>query len=526
MNLNKFWMAPTLVMSIAISGCDSIPNLTKPNESEKVIEEIDRVRDQHANQASQVINRQVMPPTPLSVPRNAPWLSKKVTAVYDSLPASLAIKAIAGEQPIRFAFSIIEDPLVRKTVIDSATSMEHLDSIASQANWVYSVENGVLTIRDIETKTIQLAIQPGTKDAIVGFRNLGSDISQSAGSDNSLELTIDPYDGELLEAIESVLGLGNATTGIDGGISQEPMVLDDGTVVEPQSSSQSNNATLVDPRTSVAILPSSNSLIVTARPDKMRTVERVVEQINRASSTLIRVDLTLYDVDVSDTDTKSLNLDFDSVTSANDLFGLSIVPTVDTINSSVASFEISGGRSSGTSAFYNWLKSKGDTSILLSDQVDVLNNHVGSVGDTQTREFVSNISDGSTTTDVLNTSTVPTIEKDIVRTGIELHIQPTAIHDKVLVSLSLSRSALIDEENFSFSDGAIAGTNLTTDDYNRTVSIELRDGVTRLITSQTARESINSQSRTPWLPWFGDSHSERFSERQAVMLMTATIINR
>lgn len=444
-------------------------------------------------------------PDRVTLPAAAPWLTRKLNISYQEAKASFILQFIGKTYPIRLLFTPKKEVLITNPP-GAYTIQDHLNALCNQADWSYTVtDQGVILINDIETKTIHIKTQPGNSQASANLYSLAN--SGASGSTNQLDLQIDPYELELETLLEAILG-------IESGSTDPATVAADGanSVIDPNKP---------DSRTKVAILPSANAVLVTAKPHKIREVERAIQNYNAATSKTIVVHITFFEVDVSNSVERSLNLNLLRAAAVG--LGISVAPGAAVANASSLSLNINRGRGQGSQAIFNWLSTAGKTTITFDDTVEIRNNQIGSLNVTRTRQYVSSIaqaqnSQGNTTT------SVPQVEFDTLLTGWALHIQPTAIDNTILVRLALSRSDLIRVNPYSFAGGMIAGTTFETADFNRMMVIRVGNGETRMLASLNTSENRSSNRRTPWLPGVADNKSKNNVSRETVMILSAEII--
>lgn len=422
------------------------------------------------------------------------WLADPLTAEYRELPASVAIRQVTQGRPVRLDVGG-DDPLVHSP--PAATSIrDHIESICRQADWHCRVVEDTVMVTDIETRTFPLSLQPGTTAATMRLRSLAAGDSGAAG--NRVNLALQPYEDEIVGLVRTVTGLASGGEGAPaaGGV--------------------------VDPRTSVVVLPSANAAVVMAKPHVMRRVAREIERYNRSASRTVRLHVALYEVETSRTEDRSVDLDVLRDSAAR--FGVRVSPSTVSASGAVAelSFERGHGAAAGR-AVLDWLRTLGRTSVSLDDVVEVRNNAVASVDATQTRQFVAQV---SRQTEIAGPSQLatPQVEFDELRLGWSLALQPTIAEDAVTVRVALSRRELVAERPYNLGDGAIQGTTFTTDDFNRVMSVALRSGETKLLTSLANSTRRTSTRRVPWLRWIGDGISKSRREREVVLLMTAEVL--
>ena len=430
------------------------------------------------------------------VPHDAKWLAERLTAEYRSLPASVALRQVTQGRPVRLDVGGDDPPV--DSPRGAASIGEHVQSICRQADWSFSIVGGTMVVTDIETRTFPLAVQPGATAATMQLRSLAGARESAAGS--RMELALRPYEEEIVDLVRTVAGA--------------PPAGPQGNVAEAE--------TAVDPRTSVVVLPSANAVVVTARPHVMRRVAREIERYNRATSQTVRLHVALYEVETSGTNDRGVDLQGLRDSAAR--FGFRV--STPSVGPSGGIAELNFERIIGTHrgrAVLNWLKTVGRTSVSLDDVVEVRNNAVAMVDATQTRQFVAQV---SRQTEIAGPSqfATPQVEFDELRLGWSLALQPTVAEQAVTVRVALSRRELVDERPYDLGDGAIQGTTYTTDDFNRVMSVALRSGETKLLTSLANSTRRESAQRVPWLRWIGDGASKARREREVVLVMTAEVL--
>ena len=421
------------------------------------------------------------------------WLADRLTAEYRGLPASVAIRQVTQGRPVRLDVGDHDPPV--DSPPGAASIGDHLESICRQADWSCSILAGTVMVADVETRTFPLSVQPGATAATMRLRSLADGGEGTAG--NRVDLALRPYEEEIVDLVRTVAGI--ASEGTEGG-------------ADPS----------VDRRTGVVVLPSANAAVVTARPHVMRRVARALERYNRAAAQTVRLHVALYEVDTSRSEDRGVDLQALRDSAAR--FGLRVSLPASGASGGVAelSFERDTGVHGGR-AVLGWLRTAGRASVSLDDVVEVRNNAVATVDATETRQFVAQV---SRQTEIAGPSQLatPQVEFDELRLGWSLALQPTIAGDAVTVRVALSRRELVDERPYDLGDGAIQGTTYTTDDFNRVMSVALRSGETKLLTSLANSARRESRQRVPWLRWLGDGLSKVRHEREVVLLMTAEIL--
>ena len=448
-------------------------------------------------------------------PRAAEWLAETVTAEYQRIPATVAVRELTRGRPLRLDVAGA-DPLVHSPP-RAVTIREHVEAICGQSDWAWRAEAGVLVIRDIETRTLTIAAQPGSVASSLKLRALSTDEAGTGGGDGEdgdvVDVELAPYVDEIADLVRTVLGIGDGEERLGAGESAPRF---------PPP----------DPRTGVVVLPSANAVVVTARPHMMRRVEREIEAYNAATARTVRLHVALYEIERRGGGERGMDLN--ALREAAVAFGLRVSTGPTAGAGAIARLEfMEGNRGHGSRAVLRWLETVGDVEVSLDDVVEVRNNAVAAVNTTETRQFVAQVSragpsgvptgeDGAL--GLLGVFTAPQVQFHELRLGWALSVQPTIIDQTVTVRLALSRRALVEERPYSFGGGAVEGTNYVTDDFNRLMSVTLEDGETKMLTSLASKARRASRRRVPWLGWLGSGGTRSERDHEVVLVMKAEVL--
>ena len=438
----------------------------------------------------------------VAVLRGAEWLGEVLEAEYAGVSASVALRQVTRGRPLRLDVGG-RDPLVGSQP-GAVTVQDHVTSICAQADWACNALGGVLVVSDVETKTLQVAVQPGSSSASLKLRALATDEEQESGGEEEtgIEVELTPFGEEVTALVETVLGIGGDEKAGDEEGAGEP---------------------LVDPRTGVVALPSANAVVVTARPHLMRAVERELDRFNEGASRTVRLHVAVYEV--SSRDGTERSLDLLGLRDAAIGFGLRISGGGTMGGGAVAEVDfLEGNRAHGSRAVLRWLESAGSARVSLNEVVEVRNNQVAAVDATLTRQFVAKVSQGPRAVGAGLEIGPPEVAFDELRLGWAVALQPTIIGDQVTVRLALSRRSLIEERPYRFGGGSVEGVNFVTDDLNRLMSVTLRSGETKLLTSLANATSRRTEQGVPFLGWFGQGGTREEREHEVVLLMGAEIL--
>ena len=486
MKLVQYPAVPACLILAILAGCAGKPpeDDSGTESPEEALARIEQIRIRTPDPGPRL--------NPVPVRRSEAWLGNALAARYQGLRADLAIRLVAQHRPVRFNFPVTDAPLVRAAP-QPQSIRRHLDTIASQADWAWDFADGVLQVHDIETRQFVLSAQPGSSQAHAGLRNLHSKGGGSA--DNTVSLELDPYTLEILQTVEGVLGAAS-----EGGAA--------------------------DPRTRATIAPSANLLTVTARPQAMRRVEQVMRRYNQAASSIVRIALSIIEVELEDADRHELLI---SLLRAGSDLPLSLIIGTDgnsaaagpVLTDALESAVLSrGSRYVGSSVVFDWLETFGNISITYDDTIEVINNHLASVDVTRTEQYVSKISREpvSDSGDAVSTE----VEFEELRTGLALHLQPTVVDGRITLRLGMSRSTPVDRLQYAFE--GVAGSNWVIEEFNRMLSVSLADGEQKLLSSFSQATSRQKRSRIPFLGPFGRGREQSLKRRETVMLITADVV--
>ena len=414
-------------------------------------------------------------------PIGAAWLLAPLDIHIRGLDAQSAISLVAGNRPIRTDLSLGQIPILTYSSGETDIVRDAIDALTKDANWSWTIEGDHLVVRDIETKTFPVLAQPGEVKGSLSVNSLDSAGSTFIDGESVLFSETDVYANELDGLISDLLKLD-----VDAGV----------------------------PAT-YRVLPRINALVVTARPRTLATVGRIIDEYNERTAKLVRIYLTVFEVNsTSDSSVGAQIIAQHSGTDPSGNFNLRLEPTT-----SQSSFNVRYTSPVspwiGSDLLLSWLNREGDATINLQDQIDVRNNRIASSSSTRTYQYVSSISREQDTVGRVRTE----IERSKLRTGWAITVQPTIGMNTVTVRLSLARRDLVEERPFEFGDSA--GTNFVTDDQNRSMSVTLTDGESRLITLLTSSDQRRKRSR------FGTittSRAREASETESLILMRVDLI--
>ena len=394
---------------------------------------------------------------PVSRPEDSPWLLDPIDISLRELEASEAIALSVGGRSVRFELRLEEIPVIAYSSRPHHTLKDALDAITAQANWTYTVVDGSIVVRDLETRTFVLLAQPGTVEATLSVNALDSGRGTNSGASDggTVQHASDPYRKELEPVVTELI-----SADLDLGV----------------------------PST-VRLLPNANALLVTARPSTVRRIADLIETYNRRISQSVRIHITVYEVTSSAKQSIGTRLQGVLNGSSGAFIGGWEVRPVET--EAQFAFEILNPTKfyAGTDALLEWLNREGDATINFNDSIEVRNNQIAASSSTRTYQYISSITRQQ---DALGRERTE-VQREQLRTGWSISVHPTIGNDEVTVRMSLARRSLVEERPFQF--GESVGTNFVTDDQVRAMTVSLADGESRIITALRASDQRNDRSK-------------------------------
>jgi len=429
------------------------------------------------------------------VDRRAPWLSEKSAAVYRDLPATRAIRAVLGERPVFFAPVIEDDPPVHSPTA-GGTVQEHLDGIALQVNWAWEVEaDGNVVWTSLPTRVFRLAVPQGTRTARLGRAGGGQSFG---GSDDDNAQREDNQQAELAH------------------------------FTAPYSELEAGLEALLSEEYAFSLLPSANSLVVTAPPNLMRRVETMVSRFNRAATQRVLVELEIYLVDLSDSERETLDWTFLRESASGLQFKLEaktegVLGLEPPFRLSLS--DLSDGRYSGSQLIFNALAEQGSASVVARPRIIALNNQVSELRVNRVTPYTENVRfrefDRGATTEIS-----PEIETARVIGGTTIYVLPSIEGNQVSLTLSANYTRINRFITQTLGEGSnsISVRLPEYDDTQFTLPIALRSGETMVLAGNPSEMSSSQALHRKLIPmWRGNRSSRRRTE--TVMLITAHILD-
>lgn len=412
-------------------------------------------------------------------PVDAAWLLDPVDVTYRDIEVRHLIERIAPGIPVMFDMKTRTPGTISEPPRDygSYTILDHLNAICLQLDWSFDVRHDVLVFSDVETRSFSILAQPGQTSSKLSDNALGT----TSEGDSGTSLDSDPYGTELSAMLEAM--------------------------IEPDRT--------FDPRVGLDLLPSTNSVVVTARPSTVDRIADYIRDYNERTQIVVRVYLTIYEVQSSNREGIGADLLALNQGRTRNEFGFA-TRLLDPLGVFSVEFSDETSEWSGSSLLLEYLKSVGTATISLQDAVETRNNVIATSSSTRTFQYIKSIARQQ---DMLGREQID-VDVDELQTGWSIGVQPTAALNGVTVRFTLARRSLVEERPYTH--GTVSGTTFVTDDFNRSMSVTLKDGETRLLTSLSTTE--DTETRQSILGFLPTGSQKKRNQVEAVLLMKVELI--
>lgn len=510
MNSQSFKYINHLVflLFLLLGACSSVP------KNEWDISHQEQVVQQTKAQASgegTIITQSAQPARLVRSSKSAPWLADTIVANYRELDARTAILAILDHRPVRFEIES-NGPRV-KALPGAATIREHLQAIAVQANWAFSVDKGVITFNDWQVINYPLDFILGDKQAnlsvsgtIVGDRDIldPNSPNNANGQNNQNDLTIaknsfDELNGVMKQIIASTRHSKNI------GDSRE---------------------------ISFSVIQATNSILVSAPPDIQKKVQNALDTINKIAGRNIYLDFDIFTVNLSEEYQRALDIDLlrQSGIRVESKVRSGLTPNLGEPFMLQLDFP-KGNYFDSAQLLLKALATHGEASLANQGTLLLKNNEVGNIQTSSLERFV----EIAKSEDI--ESTAPAYKESIIQ------VLPSIVGEEINLHLILSntdvepyvKSLKRDLEPVTFGIGGAQQTELR---YKTTLEVEnakfgeqfviptqIRNGQTLLIAGLTNRDYQNQKLRNQLLPVVGDNQNRRQGRREVIVVITAYLVD-
>jgi hypothetical protein len=479
-------------------GCNSI----KQNQSIELIkpeQEISDIKSLTIKQGT-TVSETSQKPKLIKVSKAAPWLSQSLEASYaGNIDAKTVILSILNKQPVKFEVEGNGPPV--KADPKAKTFKQHLDAIAEQANWSYSIANGVVTFSDWQVinypiyfilgqKNINLT--PSSMVTSSSGNDASNNSSQSGSTTTSLSISSDSLN-ELKQIMDKLIG-------------------------KLEIGDKSNK------KPTYSIIKSTNSILVSAPPNIQKEVKNALMTINAIAGRTIHLAFDIYSVELFETYQKALDIEVLKKAGVN-------------VTSRATSDILSSAASAPYLLSITSLKNEYDTNIMLKALANsgkaslankgtllLKNNEAGDIRTTSLNrwEKIAPTNDFISKSPAFKESIIQVLPS-IIGEKINLHmIISTTDNEPYLKSLTRER---VTQSN---------STNSTLPEYQINVEIgqiklgeqfviptEVENGETLIIGGLTRKTYSDNRSKNQMLPIFGDGRDKQQRRRETIIVLTA-----
>lgn len=300
-----------------------------------------------------------------------------------------------------------------KEIFYSGTVKGLLDHVASSLNVFWKYENGNVEIYKYETKMFSLDVLAGTSKLTSNFN-----INDSTTADSDSSSSSESASGQQTQ-IDNTMSIwdevGNSISGV------------------------------LSANEKFALTPSSGKIVVMATPAHMRKVENIIKQYNSVYNKAVRLDLRMYQVELSAAD--KYGIDWGNLwKSASDKFNVHV-------NANLGSglFTVAKNNGNAGAAIFDALSQAGKTSLLRNNSVVTLNNQTVPLSVVTSKAYVK-----STKVSTTENSNSVELNTGTITTGFSMNLTPL-VNDKgeVLLQYSMGSSVLDELPEFRSGDSVV-----------------------------------------------------------------------
>jgi hypothetical protein len=419
--------------------------------------------------------------------------------------------------------------------MNKGTIMDYLDAVMVQADWSYAVSNGVIIIQDEGSKRFRLNTSGGVRNVETNINNLevtAGDSETSSNSENKFTLDHDPLE-DLTNALLAIGFTKGQDGGSGGGILAAPPImptqemLDNGILGDLGNAAGIGGGTPT-PSGSFAMLKGAGILFTHGTPNMLRKAEELVGWFNDGYSAKAVIEVALYELDRTNSVNRSLDLDI--LRESTNSLGISLsAPSSSgtTLTSAGLSFSVNDPDSKllGSSAVGQWLTQQGKTSVKINRRIELVNNELATIEARRNNPYVANVTRSLQTTGDI-TNAVPEVELANQDTGFALHLMPSINVESgsIALRINMSRASFVRDFTYSFDDGSITGGRPIIDSKNDVITVDIRDGEAKIISSADLYSRSANKGATPYMPIVGDAVDNSETTADFVLYISAALV--
>jgi len=482
-----------LLLSVLLLSCSAAPKKGWDQSTHQIPFEEVKAK---ASRNGVIVTQTAQMARPMRISKSSPWLDQSIVANYRGLNAKTAIRAILDQRPVRFE---IDGGGPRVSALpNAATYREHLDAIAVQANWSYTVNSGVVAFSDWQVVNYPIGFILGDKQANLSIDGITTDQENK----NSLDVANNNLD-ELNQIMERILG---CTPTLD-------------------------NAQLEDNdkqrKPAFSVIKSTNSVLVSAPPDMQKQVQNALRAINSIAGKNIYLDFDIYSVDLKEQYQRAV--DFEAFREAGIRLRSSMASESDLSDELPFILQLDfaeGNAFDNSKLLLKALATQGEATLFNQGSLLLKNNQVGDIQTSSLNRFVEIAVDNYQ-------SSTPAYKESI------LQVLPSIVGDEINLHLALSNTDVepylksLTREPMMVVD---SGSNVQQTRTNVEIAsirlgeqfiipTQIKNGETLMLAGLTNKAYNNKHSQNQLIPNIGDGIDRRQGRREIIIVMTAHLLD-
>lgn len=527
--MNRFLIRPLRIILMFVplfilSGC--IPSAVQKPAVTSVDDILDKDKAESVLQELFPARAEVV-----QTPRDALWLGHARDLHFSRVPLREIVKLLSNGRPVHWNFLLDADanPFVMKPP-SALTIKDFFDSFANQTNMSYEIHSGVLVWSDWLVTSIELAALTGVaKASISATGGINPDINAGI---NEFTVETDPY-GEIEKLVADILGLNDVV--VDVGVLPVPILLpglgtSEADVAQnlavvptiPKESSDSKSPRQV----TFHVSRSANRLYISARPNQVREIKKLIDDFNGSVSKRVIISLALYDVQLTASDNQSLNLDllrratnarrliFGSASAGND--SLSI-----TRASRIAGTATAPSRAREESLILNWVERQGHIVRRINHKFETQNNRAVTFVNAVELEFIKSLrltrsGDGDSLRET------PEVDIGTHSIGRRFSFFVTIVSGRISVQMAINERRIVARNQYDL--GGNTGSLFDIENVDRTIPLSLANGETRVLTYLKQNSVETNQSENTLIPVITRGQDDNSIRTETVIVISADIV--
>ena len=480
-----------LLLSLLLLSCSAAPKKGWDQSNQQIPFEEVKAK---ASRSGVVVTQTAQMARPMRTSKTSPWLDQNIVANYRDLNAKTAIRAILDQRPVRFEMDA-SGPRVN-ALPDAATYREHLDAIAVQANWSYTVNRGVVAFSDWQVVNYPIDFILGNKQVNLSIDGITTDQENT----NSLDVANNNLD-ELNQIMERVL--------------DNTAALDD----------TQNNDKQRQP--SFSVIKSTNSVLVSAPPNMQKQVQNALRAINSIAGKNIYLDFDIYSVDLKEQYQRSV--DFEAFRKAGIKLTSSMTSESDlsTELPFILQLEfLEGNAFDNSKLLLKALATHGEATLFNQGSLLLKNNQVGNIQTSRLNRFVEIEVDNYQSKTPAYKESVLQVLPSIAGNEINLHLALSNTDVEPYLK-SLTREpmmAVADTSSFQQTRTNVEIASIRLGEQF-IIPTQIKNGETLMLAGLTNKAYNNKKSQNQLIPTVGDGIVRQQGRREIIIDMTAHLLD-